>query len=195
MSDTFPFHSALRGPVPLAHLLLRSLVGAGHRVVDATCGNGHDTLLLAQLVGDSGQVWGFDVQEQAISATAQRLAEAGVTERATLLNVGHEELASHVTAPLQAVLFNLGYLPGSDRTIITRPETTLVALNQALELLALGGMIMVTIYPGHDGGSSEQQQVEVWAAALEPRRCHCWRMGQTNVSATAPYLLLVQKAV
>jgi tRNA A58 N-methylase Trm61 len=193
MPETSTFHSALRGPVPLAHLLLRSLVDAGHRVVDATCGNGHDTLLLAQLVGDSGQVWGFDIQEQAITTTAQRLAEAGMAERATLLNVGHEELSRHVTTPLQAVLFNLGYFPGGDRTVITLPETTLAALNQALELLAPGGMILVTIYPGHDGGSSEQQQVEAWAAALEPRRYHSWRMWQTNVSATAPYLLLVQK--
>lgn len=195
MTALTPPITPLRGPVPLAHLLLPTLLHSGNRVVDATCGNGHDTLLLAQLVGDSGHVWGFDIQEPAIRETSRRVNEAGLHERVTLLHCGHQELNSHVAAPLHAVLFNLGYLPGSDRTIITRPDSTLAALTQALALLAPGGIIMVTIYPGHDGGSSEQQQVEAWAAAHEPRSCHCWRMGQINVSASAPYLLLIQKGL
>ncbi len=183
----------LRGPVPLSHLLLRAFVRDGDTAVDATCGNGHDTLLLAGLVGDHGHVWGFDIQQQAINETGRRLAE--LSDRVTLLQTGHEELARHVTGPVQVVLFNLGYCPGGDRSIITRPETTVSALEQALNLLAPGGTVMVTVYPGHDGGALEQAGVENWAAQLEPRSCHSWRMGQTNVSAAAPYLLLIQKAL
>ncbi len=96
---------------------------------------------------------------------------------------------------MQVVLFNLGYLPGGDRGIITRPDTTGVALKRSLGLLAAGGVIVVTVYPGHDGGADEQSAVEKWAAGLDPRACHCWRMGQTNVTTGAPYLLLVQKAL
>jgi len=94
---------------------------------------------------------------------------------------------------VQVVLFNLGYLPGGDRSIITRPETTGIALEQSLSLLAAGGIVIVTVYPGHSGGAEEQSTVENWAAGLAPRTCHCWRMGQTNVSPAAPYLLLIQK--
>ena len=186
---------ALRGPVPLSHLFLHTLVRSGDNVVDATCGNGHDTLLLAHLVGATGHVWGFDVQHEAIAETGRRLAETGLAERATLLPVGHEELSSHITVPVQVVLFNLGYRPGGDRAIITRPDTTGSALAQSLDLLVPGGIIIVVVYPGHSGGTQEQQVVENWAAGLGPKTCHCWRMGQTNVSPTAPYLILVQKVL
>jgi SAM-dependent methyltransferase len=191
-STTIP---ALRGPVPLSHLLLHSFVRAGQYAIDATCGNGHDTLLLARLVGAGGHVWGFDIQEQALVETGRRLDEAELSNRVTLLHSGHEELARQIAVPVQVVLFNLGYCPGGDRGIVTRPETTVSALEQALHLLAAGGIVVVTIYPGHDGGAEEQSSVERWAAQLDPRAWHSWRMGQTNVSPTAPYLLLVQKAL
>ncbi len=195
MSD-HPFTiPALRGPVPLSHLFLHSFVRDGQCVVDATCGNGHDTVLLARLVGERGHVWGFDVQKGALAETGQRLAEAELSIRVTLLHAGHEELARHVSGPVQAVLFNLGYLPGGDRTIITRPETTGTALEQALSLLAPGGIVLMTVYPGHDGGSEEKAIVESWAAGLDPRSYHSWRMGQVNVTPTAPYLLLVQRVL
>lgn len=195
MTDSSPTIPALRGPVPLSHLLLHSFVHEGHSAVDATCGNGHDTLLLAHLVGVRGHVWGFDIQRTAVEETGRRLAEAGLSSRVTLLPVGHEGLAEHVAVPLQAVLFNLGYLPGGDRSIITRPDTTGIALERSLDLLAAGGVVIVTVYPGHDGGSEEQAAVEKWAAGLHPRAFHCWRMGQTNVTPAAPYLLLVQKGL
>jgi SAM-dependent methyltransferase len=187
--------AALRGPVPLSHLFLRNFVRDGHHAVDATCGNGYDTLLLAGLVGVSGHVWGFDIQPEAIAETGVRLAEAALSSRVTLLHAGHEELSLHVAVPVQAVLFNLGYRPGGDRSVITRPDTTGSALAQSLKLLAAGGIILVTIYPGHSGGAAEQAAVEAWAEGLDPRAFHCWRMGQVNVnvSTTAPYLLLVQK--
>src|SRR6185369_3273646 len=102
---------ALRGPVPLSHMFLRSIVRDGHNAVDATCGNGHDTLLLAGLVGTRGHVWGFDIQQEAVAETGRRLAEAALSDRVTLLRTGHEELARHVTGPVQVVLFNLGYRP------------------------------------------------------------------------------------
>jgi SAM-dependent methyltransferase len=196
MSDSsrYPI-AALRGPVPLSHLFLRSFVSDGDHVVDATCGNGHDTLLLAGLVGTSGHVWGFDIQLQAITGTERKLAEAQLSGRVTLLLAGHEELAAHIVGPLHAVLFNLGYLPGGDRAIITRPESTITALNQVLKLLAAGGVVLVTVYPGHGGGSDEQTAVDRWAGELEPREFHSWRMGQTNVSGAAPYLLLVQRTL
>lgn len=196
MTDSYPsIIPALRGPVPLSHLLLQSFVRDGHNAVDATCGNGHDTLLLARLVGTRGHVWGFDVQRQAVEETGRRIAEAGLANRVTLLPLGHEELQEQVAVPLQVVLFNLGYLPGGDRSIITRPDTTGSALEQSLRLLAAGGIVIVTVYPGHDGGSEEQTAVEKWAAGLDPRAFHSWRMGQTNVTPTAPYLLLVQKGL
>ncbi len=184
----------MRGPVPLAHLLLRQVVKAGDRVVDATCGNGKDTLLLAELVGDGGQVWAFDIQPAALARTHQRLGAAGLADRVTLLACGHETLSTRVPPPVCAVIFNLGWLPGGDRTIITEPATTLPALEGALHILGEGGLLLITCYPGHAGGDRETEAVLAWAADLDPQRFHVWRMGQLNVDQGAPFCLVVQKA-
>lgn len=184
----------LRGPVPLSHLMLRQYVRPGDSLIDATCGNGNDTLLLALLTGPTGRVWAFDIQRPALERTAHALDEAGLRERVTLVESGHETLATHVTGPVTVAVFNLGYLPGGDRSVITRPESTLTALGQALELLLPGGVVAITIYPGHPGGASEREAVEQWSSSLPNGHCNVWRMGQLNVAADAPYLILIQKA-
>jgi len=184
----------LRGPVALSHLILRHFVRSGDNVVDATCGNGNDTHLLAGLVGSQGTVWAFDIQEKALLATAERLAANGLAERARLILAGHETLSEHITAPVSAVVFNLGYLPSGDRSIITRPETTRSALEQAVQILANGGILAITVYPGHSGGKSEAGMIDEWSAALPQHEFHAWRMGQANTTADAPLFILIQKA-
>jgi hypothetical protein len=193
--DRNPDIPMLRGPVPLSHLFIRRFIREGDRVVDATCGNGNDTLLLAELVGSGGRVWAFDIQQQAISRTSARLSQAGLDDRVETVLAGHEAMAEHVAGAVSLVVFNLGYLPGGLRIVITRPETSLAGLMQSLEILKPGGILLVTVYPGHDGAAGEQQVVESWTAGLDQRFFHAWRMGQTNANPTAPYLLLVQKAV
>ncbi len=187
-------YEGLRGAVALAHHFLKSVVRNGDRVVDATCGNGSDTLLLAQLVGRDGRVWAFDVQEQALAKSRSLLAEAGCLEQVELLAAGHECLADFVAEPLKAVVFNLGYLPGGEKGIITRPQQTIAALNQALGFLLPGGIITVCIYTGHPGGAEEGETVAKWGAALSARHFNVWTSRQANRSPTAPYLLLVEKS-
>lgn len=184
----------LRGPVPLSHLIIRQFVREGDHAVDATCGNGNDTLLLARLAGKTGRVWAFDIQQLAIEATHEKLVASGLDSRVELIRAGHETIAEHCTWPIKAVVFNLGYLPGSDRSVVTLPETTGIALEQSSELMVPGGIIAITIYPGHDGGARERRVVDAWAAHLDERQFHSWRMGQLNTSTEAPYFILVQKA-
>ena len=184
----------LRGPVPLSHLLIRQFVRSGDRTIDATCGNGNDTVLLAELVGSTGRVWSFDIQQQAIAATTDKLADAGYANRVELVRAGHETIAEQCGNQVRAVVFNLGYLPGGDRTIVTQPESTLAALDQSLGILESSGVIVITLYPGHEGGQRESSALETRMALLPPAGFHVWRMGQTNVPAAAPYLVLIQKA-
>lgn len=183
----------LRGPVPLVHLLLRQFVRCGDRTVDATCGNGKDTALLAELVGDGGHVWALDIQQAALERTAQRLAEGGLLSRVTLSATGHEQLANLVPPAIKAIVFNLGWLPGGERSIVTRPATTLPALQAALALLSPGGLLLVTCYPGHAGGDDETDVVLTWSQQLNAKEFHAWRMGQQNVSGHAPFCLVIQK--
>lgn len=179
--------------MPLSHFFLRERLKSGDRAVDATCGNGHDTLFLARLVGPEGKVWAFDVQEGALAATEERLAEAGCRERVALVHGGHERLAEVVTEPVRAVVFNLGFLPGAPRETVTTPATTLAGLEQAAALLLPEGIIVVAVYTGHPGGAEEGDAVEAWAAGLSPGRFNVWRCRQANRSGAAPSLIVVER--
>lgn len=193
MSKIINIPSALRGPVALSHLFLNRFVSPGDTTIDATCGNGHDTVLLADLVGDTGKVLAFDIQDKAIGMTRQKLIESTFENRVTLIHAGHERMSEYGFDGISAVVFNLGYLPAGDHTVVTTVETTISALRQAQQLLTNGGIIAVTLYPGHDGGDTEKEAVEAFAASLSPRQWHVWQMRQLNVSPEAPLLILIQK--
>jgi len=183
----------LGGAVGLSHLFLRRTLKPGDSVVDATCGTGRDTLFLARLVGSEGKVWAFDVQDEALTATAGLLRDAGCLDRVSLVHAGHERIAEHVAESIRAAVFNLGFLPGGGRTTVTRPETTLAGLEQAATLLLPGGIVTIAVYTGHDGGAEEGRAVDEWAAGLPARGFNTWKSCQLNRSGDAPYLVLVEK--
>ncbi|MDZ4286649.1 MAG: class I SAM-dependent methyltransferase [Prosthecobacter sp.] len=181
----------LPSAVGWAQLLMADRLRPGDVVADATAGNGHDTLFLAGHVGEQGHVYAMDVQAKAVDETRRRLLEAGISEdRFTLVCAGHETmrvvipLAQH--GRLRGIMFNLGYLPGSDKSVITRTETTLQALAVALELLAPGGLLTVAVYPGHEGGAQEQQAIGAWIAGLSPRDFEAQLIRPVNRSASPP---------
>lgn len=184
---------SLRGAVPLAHFFLKERVREGDRVLDATCGNGQDTLLLAELVGEGGEVVAFDVQPRAIAATGELLERHGVSGRVRLVEAGHERLGELVSGELAAAVFNLGYLPGGDEGLVTVPEKSVAALGQAAGMLRLGGVLTVALYTGHEGGPEEAAAVEAWAAGLSPREFNVWSCRQLNRPPVAPYLVFVEK--
>jgi len=183
----------LRGAVPLAHFFLRQRVRPGDLTLDATCGNGFDTLLLAELTGEGGRVWGFDVQPRAIAATRALLEREGRLGNAELIEAGHERLAEFVPSGLKAAVFNLGYLPGGDGSLVTSPENTVSALGQAASLLCREGIIAISLYTGHEGGPEEALAVEEWGRSLAPRQYNVWCNRQLNRPVTAPYLVLVER--
>ena len=145
--------SLLSRPMTCAHDWISRVVFPGDAVVDATAGNGHDTVFLARLAGPSGQVHAFDVQEEAIRATRERLEKEGLLTPSVRLHLAsHDRLAELVRSPVKAIVFNLGYLPGGDKKTVTRTECTLAALEQAAALIAPNGLLSVMCYPGHEGG-------------------------------------------
>ena len=146
----------------VAHQWMATHLAPGQHVVDATAGNGHDTLFLAQHVGASGHVTAFDVQEAACSATRRRCSREDAAGCVTVVQAGHEAMCDYVEAPIHAAMFNLGYLPRHDHSCITRPGTTVAALNAAHALMTDGGLITVLAYRGHQGGPEEAERVQAW---------------------------------
>jgi SAM-dependent methyltransferase len=183
----------LYGAVPLAHFFIRQCVRPGDRAIDATCGNGQDTLLLAELVGAAGKVWAFDIQTQALAKTRECLAAADLLGRVSLIHGSHALLADVVTEPVKAIVFNLGYLPSGGREVKTSAESTLAALEQGLQLLLPAGMILIAVYTGHEGGGEEWGAVKGWAENRAPHECNVWQSRQLNRSNKAPFLVVVEK--
>ena len=175
-----------------AQQLLSEKLQTGDYVVDATAGNGHDTLFLAKQVGTEGMVYAFDIQQHAISNTQQLLFENNLPHRVRLFQNSHEHLLKYIPEALHqnisAVMFNLGYLPGSDKNCITTTETTLTALKQSMQLLKPGGLLSIMLYPGHPGGKEEAQAVLQWAGQL-PATCRLH-----HVVTKGPQWLLLQPA-
>jgi len=159
----------------LAHELLGGSLQPGAKAIDATAGNGHDTLFLAQAATLSGQVYAFDIQQQALQNTAERLQRAGLSESVTLCHSGHENMLRQVPedwpGEVSAITFNLGYLPGSDKQTTTVPGPTLQALDQAMQLLRPGGALSILAYRGHAGGRQEAEAVSHWLAQQNGLEC------------------------
>ncbi|MFC7441922.1 class I SAM-dependent methyltransferase [Laceyella putida] len=168
----------------------------GSIAVDGTLGNGHDTLFLAECVGPSGHVYGFDIQQAAVERTDTRLSEAGQRKQVTLFHASHhliaELLPREAKGRIRAFMFNLGYLPHGDEQVITQPDTTLEALRTAADWLAPGGIISVALYTGHPGGPEEATAVIDWARSLPPQDYQVMWQQMINRNK-APSLLLLEK--
>ncbi len=158
----------------VAHDALARHLKPGDLAVDATVGNGHDTLVLAQQVAPDGRIIGFDVQPAALDTTQHRLDDSDLAKCVELHRTGHERLAETLPASwhgrVAAVTFNLGYLPGGDKRLITRAETTLPAMRQALAVLRPGGLLSLLLYRGHPGATDEVDAVIDWVRDLDDRR-------------------------
>ena len=153
------------------HEIIKSRAPRGGTYIDATMGNGNDTLLLCELAGDKGEVFAFDVQEQAFEKTRELLTEHGCLNKAKLILDGHENMHKYIE-PLSAdvICFNFGYLPGGDHSISTKADTSLAAIKRGLEILKKDGMMSLCIYSGGDTGFDEKEQILSYLKTLPANR-------------------------
>lgn len=178
----------MKRPLEMAHDFLAQVITQEDIVVDATMGNGHDTLFLAKL---AKQVYSFDIQEQALEKTSQRLQEAGLTNVELLLQ-GHETVDQFVREA-KAGIFNLGYLPSADKSIITQPQTTIEALEKLCHLLVKGGRIAIMIYYGHEGGDIEKDAVMDFVSQLPQQEYTATIYRTLNQINNPPFLVMIEK--
>ncbi|WP_282939540.1 class I SAM-dependent methyltransferase [Paenibacillus sp. RC67] len=181
-----------------AHKLIEERVTPGDTVVDATAGNGVDTVFLAKCVGPQGTVHAFDIQEQALLQTEQRLTKElpGCTSVQLHLRshaLLEETLSEAAQGKVGAVMFNLGYLPGADHLTITKPESTIPAMQGALDMLRIGGILTIALYTGHEGGRQEAEAVHEWIEQLPQMKYQVLEYRFLNRQNHPPYLIAVEK--
>lgn len=166
----------------------------GGSVLDGTAGRGLDTLFLAQQVGRQGRVYAFDIQAEAIAATAALLNEHGLSERVQLIHDSHAKLADYIAPEsLDAAVFNFGYLPKGDKSITTLAESSIPAINAALHCLRPQGLLAAALYPGHAAGREETTALFAHAATLPPQQFDIIRYGWVNRPNHPPTALLIRK--
>lgn len=177
----------------IAHLLAKPVICEGDFVVDATAGNGYDTLFLAESVGPRGHVYAFDIQEEALKATLDNLKRESLEKRVSLHLSGHENLLHYVKGEVSVVMYNLGYLPGGNRELTTHYHTTLESIKQGLSLLRPGGLISIVLYPGHCEGNFEKENLLPYFKGLPASHYTVAYYNLINQRHAPPELVIVQK--
>ena len=177
----------------LSHDYMSRCVKAGDVVIDATAGNGNDTLFLAELVGENGKVFAFDIQEAAILNTKKRLRDAGVSDWCEVIADGHENMEKYVKQSVKAVMFNFGRLPGGDVNLFTKPETSIQAIKMALHLVEKDGLVTLAIYYGGPNGFGEKDAILAFLKELDNRQYSVLYQEFINYPNNAPILVCITK--
>lgn len=173
----------------LAHRFWAEHLRAGGSVVDATCGNGRDLTYLAELIFPPAEanfpvfkLFAYDVQEAALRSARER-ASASLSDNQAAqiryLQRCHSQIGrAEASTPIALIVYNLGYLPGGDKTLTTKSETTALSLRRASELLMPSGALSIMCYPRHEEGHREWRAVRAWLQNLPPAvwsvQEHCW---------------------
>ena len=164
----------------------------GDVTVDCTLGNGNDTILLANLVGNEGKVFSFDIQKDAIEKTKEKLKDFPY-KNIILINDGHENLDKYIQEKVNLFIFNLGYLPGNNHNITTKAETTLKAVKKALKLLDDNGIVLLAIYHGHENGKEEKIVLEDLTSKLDQKVYNVMKTVFINQANNPPILICIEK--
>ncbi|WP_404453753.1 class I SAM-dependent methyltransferase [Virgibacillus necropolis] len=186
----------MKGILQFSHYLIEEAVNKGDTVIDATCGNGNDTVFLSKVVGENGHVFGFDIQEQAILNTQGKLALHKI-KNATIIKDSHSNAIHHLTVDqltsLGGSIFNLGYLPGSDKGIVTKSETTILAIEGILTHLKENGIVVLVVYHGHAGGDVEKRNIMEYANHLDQKQYSVLYYGFINQKNNPPFIIAIEK--
>ncbi|MBO5274542.1 MAG: class I SAM-dependent methyltransferase [Clostridia bacterium] len=159
--------------------------------VDFTMGNGHDTSWLSRQVGEEGHVYAFDIQPQALESTRKTLAEDGCPDNCTLICDSHSNVKDYVKEKICAGMFNLGYLPGGDKSITTLRETTIPAVKAGIELLGEDAILLIAVYPGHAEGTAEGLLLDELLATYDRREICISKFKIVN-SPTSPFFFICE---
>ena len=174
------------------HFILSHLK-EGDTCADFTMGNGHDTAFLSRVVGKSGKVYAFDIQEKALESTKETLKKEGCPDNCVLINDSHHNAGTYIKEKIKAGMFNLGYMPGSgNKALTTKRETTLPAVRGAIEMLDNDGILLIAVYPGHEEGYLEGLELENYFKTVSRFEMSISKFQIVN-SPTSPYFFIIEK--
>ncbi len=179
-------------PQSITEYFINNFVSAGDTVIDATAGNGNDTLKLCQKTGENGKVFAFDIQKSALESTEKKLSENGFFN-AELILASHADMNKFVSAPVSCVIFNLGYLPGGDHSICTHAESSIEAIKKSLDLISDNGFISITVYYGKNSGTEEKDAVMEFLKTVDHKKFTVMTFDFHNRPNNPPLTVIITK--
>lgn len=185
----------LSNSIQISHILLKEALNTAKVIVDATAGNGNDTLFLAQNAQPDAKIYAFDIQAEALYNAKEKMKNSCMRTdiKVNFIQASHDEVQTYVENNLDLVIFNLGYLPGGNHAITTKSETTLKALQIMLNKLNVHGHIAIVVYPGHEEGLKESQLIKDFASSLAKKYFTVGWYQMINHNNNAPALCWIEK--
>ncbi len=187
------YNMLIKNPVYIVKDIVRMITCKGETLIDATCGNGYDTVFLAELTGQTGTVFAFDIQKEAIENTRKKVECSGVSNRVRLIMAGHENIDKYVDGQIACAMFNLGYLPGSDRKTSTRWQSTITGIQKSMNLLRTGGIITIIIYHGKETGYEERDKVLEFLQDIDYKQFNVLKLDYMNRVNDPPIPIIIEK--
>ena len=179
--------------VEFSHWLFNNHIEDNKLFVDATCGNGKDTLFLAENVDKNGKIYAFDIQKDAVGITKNKFKNIDYKFDIEFIVDGHENIDQYIQKEIDGIIYNLGYLPGSAKKIKTEKATTIKSLQKAIDLLSKGGLIVIVIYTEHEGGSEEKEAVLEFASQLDYKKYNVLHYHFINQKKNPPEVIGIKK--
>lgn len=180
---------------PLITDYLHKHIQPGNTVIDATLGNGYDTLKIAELLLGQGKIYGFDIQPLAIESSQQLLSSLPAPKPIIhLIEDSHANFAQYIQEEVDFIIYNLGYLPKGNKAITTLAESTLQSVKSGLALLKANGIMLIAVYHGHDAGKSEKATLESYLSTLDQKYFNVLKQQFINQKNTPPFIYVIEKA-
>lgn len=179
--------------VEFSHWLFNNYLDNNRILVDATCGNGNDTIFLAEKVSSQGKIYVFDIQKEAVDITKEKIKNIEHEFDINFIVDGHENIDKYIEQKIDGIIYNLGYLPGSEKEIKTEKHTTIKSLNKAIEMLAEGGLIVLVVYSEHEGGEAEKKAVLDFASNLDYKAYNVLHYHYINQKKNPPEVIAIKK--
>ncbi len=191
----------LSNAVQISHLLLKEALLKAKIIVDATAGNGNDTLFLAENALDNAKIYAFDIQQEALNNAELKLQNRYDSDgnlrsknlQVKFIHDSHEHIAAYVNENVDLAIFNLGYLPGGNHSVTTKLNSTLKALTVLIEKANINAHIAIVVYPGHEEGAKEAATLKNFLAGLDKKYFTVGHYQMINHTNNAPRLYWIEK--
>ena len=178
----------------IVHKFLSNHLKPGDFCIDATAGNGYDTVFLCNIVGESGKILAMDIQQSAVDSTLKNLEENGFSNIAKVVCDSHSNIDRYAEPEsADCIVFNFGWLPGGSHDVFTRAETSIPAIEKSIDILKPGGVLSLCLYYGKNNGYSERDAILEYVSNLDSRYFAVMKCDFLNRKNDPPFPIFIVK--